>query len=960
MKTKIRYYKWLMLLVLFAGSVGAWAQTSTSLTQTVCPGSQPYYVVPGNASNTALWAISPAGPAITPGADQWHISVNWPNPLIPTIYTLTLTESSANGCDSLVSVVVTVNPQPVAPTASDQIVCSDGSTTQTLTATATAPAGSTVVWYAAAIGGTAIATPTQVGVGTGTYYAESVASTGTCPSLTRTAVTLTINAAPAAPTASDQIVCSDGSTTQTLTATATAPAGSTVVWYAAAIGGTAIPTPTQVGVGTGTYYAESVASTGTCPSLTRTAVTLTINAAPAAPTASDQIVCSDGSTTQTLTATATAPAGSTVVWYAAAIGGTAIPTPTQVGVGTGTYYAESVASTGTCPSLTRTAVTLTINAAPAAPTASDQIVCSDGSTTQTLTATATAPAGSTVVWYAAAIGGTAIPTPTQVGVGTGTYYAESVASTGTCPSLTRTAVTLTINAAPAAPTASDQIVCSDGSTTQTLTATATAPAGSTVVWYAAAIGGTAIPTPTQVGVGTGTYYAESVASTGTCPSLTRTAVTLTINAAPAAPTASDQIVCSDGSTTQTLTATATAPAGSTVVWYAAATGGTAIATPTQVGVGTGTYYAESVASTGTCPSLTRTAVTLTINAAPAAPTASDQIVCSDGSTTQTLTATATAPAGSTVVWYAAAIGGTAIPTPTQVGVGTGTYYAESVASTGTCPSLTRTAVTLTINAAPAAPTASDQIVCSDGSTTQTLTATATAPAGSTVVWYAAAIGGTAIPTPTQVGVGTGTYYAESVASTGTCPSLTRTAVTLTINAAPAAPTASDQIVCSDGSTTQTLTATATAPAGSTVVWYAAAIGGTAIPTPTQVGVGTGTYYAESVASTGTCPSLTRTAVTLTINGLPNASISYDNASYCTTPAGTGSTTVTITGQTGGAFTYSPSGLVIDPITGTINLGTSSPGTYTVTYTFTNGTCPNSTSTTVIINASPATSPIYHN
>ena len=59
-------------------------------------------------------------------------------------------------------------------------------------------------------------------------------------------------------------------------------------------------------------------------------------------------------------------------------------------------------------------------------------------------------------------------------------------------------------------------------------------------------------------------------------------------------------------------------------------------------------------------------------------------------------------------------------------------------------------------------------------------------------------------------------------------------------------------------------------------------------------------------------------------------------------------------------TFSPAGLVIDSSTGTINLGTSLPGSYTVTYTFTNGTCSNTVTTSVTIKVAPATSPIYHN
>jgi hypothetical protein len=78
--------------------------------------------------------------------------------------------------------------------------------------------------------------------------------------------------------------------------------------------------------------------------------------------------------------------------------------------------------------------------------------------------------------------------------------------------------------------------------------------------------------------GTATYYAASQDNTTLCFSLTRTAVTLTINAALAAPISGGNQTQCEQSPIQTLTATATAPAGATVVWYDAATNGNVVAT----------------------------------------------------------------------------------------------------------------------------------------------------------------------------------------------------------------------------------------------------------------------------------------------------------------------------------------------------------------------------------------------
>ncbi len=86
---------------------------------------------------------------------------------------------------------------------------------------------------------------------------------------------------------------------------------------------------------------------------------------------------------------------------------------------------------------------------------------------------------------------------------------------------------------------------------------------------------------------------------------------------------------------------------------------------------------------------------------------------------------------------------------------------------------------------------------------------------------------------------------------------------------------------------------------------------------------------------------------VTVHALPTASISYLLSPYCAT----GTATVTQTGQGGGSYS-STEGLVIDPISGAINLASSAPGTYTVTYAFTDGTCSNTTITPVTINAEP--------
>ncbi|HEY9170028.1 MAG TPA: hypothetical protein VIN72_11115, partial [Lutibacter sp.] len=210
-------------------------------------------------------------------------------------------------------------------------------------------------------------------------------------------------------------------------------------------------------------------------------------------------------------------------------------------------------------------------------------------------------------------------------------------------------------------------------------------------------------------------------------------------------------------------------------WQYSTNGG---GTYADIGYGGQFTYSPGVLATGThyyrvkiknisllCPTGTFTyssPAIITVNAAPAAPTSNGDITECEESPIQTLDANDALSSTTGITWYSLASGGVVVTSPTLNTVGTATYYAEY--NDGTCSSLTRTAVTLTINAAAVAPiSGGNQTVCSDGSTTQTLTATAT---GGTITWYTAATGGSIVTSPTQVGVGSKTYYAES--SNGTC------------------------------------------------------------------------------------------------------------------------------------------------------------------------------------------------
>lgn len=96
------------------------------------------------------------------------------------------------------------------------------------------------------------------------------------------------------------------------------------------------------------------------------------------------------------------------------------------------------------------------------------------------------------------------------------------------------------------------------------------------------------------------------------------------------------------------------------------------------------------------------------------------------------------------------------------------------------------------------------------------------------------------------------------------------------------------------------------------------------------GLSTGGAYTVTytLPAAGGCAAFsTTTPVSLT--QAPNATIAYSGSPFCVTSGG--SQAVTITGNTGGTFSATPSGLVLDANTGAVQPGTSSPNTYTITY-----------------------------
>ena len=587
----------------------------------VCQGTSgvTYTITPVPGATNYTWTV-PDGASITAGAGTAGITVTYG--LTASSGTVTVFASNSCGNGTTASKAVTANIKPNTPliTANGGTLFCEGGSVLLSGPTS----GYNYLWSP---GGTF--TQNNTVTTSGNYSVVVTDPVTGCSGDASNVIPVTVNPAPNPPASSGFVTqCWNGvPPVPTLNANTvtTVPASSTIFWYDAPAGGNSVALPVLNTVGTITYYGEAKDNVTNCLSLTRTPVTLTISSNPATPVKGPDITACETSPIQTLTATTAAlpPAGISILWYTAATGGSPV-SPVLSSIGTKTYYAE--ATNGTCTSLTRSAgVKLTILGAPEPPVSGGDIMQCLDPVPQTIVPTATAPAGSTVKWYDAPSDGNLLAAPSYSGLGTKTFYAESVNTLTNCSSLTRTPVTISIVIHPSPPVPGTDVNECEKSPLQTIVASASVPTGFNVKWYTKAVGGTLVATPSLHAIGVVTYYAET--DNGICSSSTRSAVTLRINPAPAPPTIMGNITECEDSPIQTLTANASVPSGVTIAWYTTASGGSPVTNPTLNEPGTVTYYAE--ANSGTCTSITRSLpIVLTIQATPEVPVSNgDQTEC---------------------------------------------------------------------------------------------------------------------------------------------------------------------------------------------------------------------------------------------------------------------------------------------------------------------------------------------
>ncbi|MDI9338990.1 MAG: T9SS type A sorting domain-containing protein [Sediminibacterium sp.] len=240
-------------------STYSWSSGATTSTVSVSPGSTTTYTVIGtnavSCTNTAVQTVTvnPAPVVSVSGATAVCAGQSavltasgastyvWSNaattttisasPTVTTVYTAT---GTANGCDGVGSLTVTVNANPVVSVSGATAVCAGQS------AVLTASGASTYVWSNAATTTTISASPTVTTVYTATGTANGCDGVGS--------LTVNVNANPVVSVSGATAVCAGQS------AVLTASGASTYVWSNAATTTTisASPTVTTVYTATGT------------------------------------------------------------------------------------------------------------------------------------------------------------------------------------------------------------------------------------------------------------------------------------------------------------------------------------------------------------------------------------------------------------------------------------------------------------------------------------------------------------------------------------------------------------------------------------------------------------------------------------------------------------------------------------------------------------------------------------
>ncbi|PCJ77745.1 MAG: hypothetical protein COA57_16555, partial [Flavobacteriales bacterium] len=847
-------------------------------------------------------------------------------------------------------VVITADDVPtVAAAGPDQVLCN----ITTTTLAGNTPTVGTGAWSTIAGTGSAdvpadpTSTVSGLTIGASTTFRWTISS-GSCGS-TSDDVVVTVDAAPTVADAGpDQSLCNVTSTILAGNTPTTGTGTWSIVSGSCTITTPASPTSTVTGLSAGSSVTlRWTISNASCPASTDD-VNITVASTPSSAAAGpDQILCNV--ITSTLAGnTPTSGTGTwTVVAGAATVTTPADPTSGVTGLVIGaTVSLEWAVSNGTCIT-NRDTMTIQVDASPTVSAAGpDQNLCN----VITAILAGNAPAVGTGVWSTVLGTGNADvvadPTSTVSGLTIGgSSTLRWTISNGVCPSSTDDVV-INVDANPTVAAAgADQNLCNVITTILAANTPTTGIGSWSTVLGSGVADVVADPTSTASGltIGGSTTLRWTI-SNGVCPSSTDDVV-INVDASPTTSAAGpDQNLCN----VTIATLAGNAPATGSGTWTVIS-GTATVTTPSSATSGvTGLVIGASAQlewaiSNGVCTT-SRDTMTIQVDAPPTASDAGpNQSICAStatlaGNTPTTGTGTWTVVSGAGIVTTPSG------PTSTITGLTAGTTRVEWAISNGAC-GISRDTVQIDIGAIPIIDAGPDQNLCN----VTTTTLAGNIPGSGSGAWTVLA-GGATVTTPTSptsgvTGLTTGLNQFEWTITDAGCVSSDIVDVNVF-----------DIPTVSDAGPDQTICATTTTLAGNTPVTgtgaWAVIFGSSTVTTPSS----------STSTVTGLTPGSSDTLTWTISNGACSSDIDtvVINVDQNSTTAAAGPdqnlcnvTTSTLAGNTptigsglwaviGGLSIVTAPASPISGITG-LTIGSSD----TLTWTISNGVCPNSVDTVII-------------
>ncbi|MCB4806815.1 gliding motility-associated C-terminal domain-containing protein [Tamlana sp. 62-3] len=510
----------------------------------------------------------------------------------------------------------------------------------------------------------------------------------------------------------------------------------------------------------GSYnFTFDVDAIGSCDDVNVT-VSIVINET-AAPTANGTQTFCDSATVADLVAT-----GNGIQWYINNTGGTALSATFNLTSGQ-TYYASQTDAITGCESAARTAVTVTIYSSPnaGAPNTASIISCNNNSNIDLFTGLdGSQDAGGT--WNnddnVGSLSGSIFDAS---GIDGGVYeFTYSVAATAPCSSDSVT-IQVTVEEPLNAGTDGTPLdLCSNNGTVDLFSELGGTPETGGI-WTPALASGTGVFDPLVDAPGTYTYSLSNVC--GTASSSIDVSVTLAPNAG-----SDNSITLCTSDDAVDLFDLLGVDAQSGGSWSPALTSGTGVFDPA---VDAANVYTYTVLATSPCSPDSEASITVTVNETPTPTTdnstpefcAVNNPIVSDLDDLITSTGT--------IQWYEDAALTIAL-TGTEALIDGEDYYATQTNSTG-CESAQAVQIDVVINDAetPSLTNPNEEYCLNDGPTISTLTNNLTYDSSIYgVLWYDAEIGGSTIPSITEIS--NSTYYATFVDLNTGCESSVRLAV----------------------------------------------------------------------------------------------------------------------------------------------------------------------------------------